>query len=258
MAGNKDKNKTSSANVSLIKKVGLSEETQLEKNANHMRKQGSPNLIGFTQKQHEYIAAIENHDQVLAFGPAGTGKTFIPSMMASDMFNKDIVKKIIITRPTVAVAKSDELGHLPGDLEAKLEPWAVPIVEIMKEAINAKDFNAAVTAKDIEVAPFQYMRGRTFDNAFIILDEAQNATLSQLEMFLTRIGKNSKFVICGDVGQTDLGGKSGLPTIISMIEKYHLPVSCIEFSPADVVRSQVAAQWVDAFAKHRKDTNLAP
>lgn len=202
------------------------------------------------QKQKEYIEALKNHNQVFAIGPAGAGKTYIPTIIATKAYLRGEIKKIILTRPAVE-AGEEKHGFLPGNLDKKLAPWVLPVTEIIEEALGSKQrFMDMLSNGDLEVAPFTYMRGRTFKDAFVFLDEAQNTTPAQMEMFLTRLGENSKVVISGDLRQTDmLNGKSGLKMATDLVKKYDIPAAIIEFTSDDIVRSNLCQFWVKAFEK---------
>lgn len=199
-----------------------------------------------TQKQKEYIEALNNHNQVFAIGPAGSGKTYIPTMMAVKAYLRGEISKIILTRPAVAV--EEEHGFLPGTLEKKLAPWVIPVTEIIEEALGSKQrFLDILKSGDLEIAPFAYMRGRTFKNAFVFLDEAQNTTPKQMEMFLTRLGEDARVVISGDIKQTDMKHGSGLTRAIDLVRKFDIPAAIVEFTAKDVVRSDLCQMWVEAF-----------
>lgn len=199
-----------------------------------------------TDKQRQYLQALKDHEQVFAVGPAGSGKTFIPVMFGLQEYLKRNITKIIVTRPAVEVGESH--GYLPGDLNRKLAPWVLPITELIEEVTGKERFIQMLKEGDFEVAPFAYMRGRTFSNAMVILDEAQNTTEKQMEMFLTRIGENSKMVISGDLNQTDIPqGRSGLHKAMSLLETHKIPAGVIQFTSDDVVRSGICQQWVKAF-----------
>jgi len=214
---------------------------------NDTQKSNRIQLSPRTEKQKEYLNALQNSSQVFAIGPAGSGKTYIPTMLATQMYLRGKIKKIILSRPAVEVGESH--GFLPGDLHRKLAPWVLPITELIEEAVGKEKFITMMRAGDIEVAPFAYMRGRTFENAFVILDEAQNTTPKQMEMFLTRIGEGSRMVISGDLRQSDIGKNSGLAVAIDLIKRYKIPAEIIEFTSRDVVRSEMCRQWVEAFEK---------
>lgn len=199
-----------------------------------------------TENQRKYLQALKDHEQVFAVGPAGSGKTFIPVMFGLQEYLKRNINKIIITRPAVEVGESH--GYLPGDLNRKLAPWVLPITELIEEVTGKERFIQMLKEGDFEVAPFAYMRGRTFNNAFVMLDEAQNTTEKQMEMFLTRIGENSKVVISGDLRQTDIpNGRSGLHKAMKLLESHNIPAGVIQFGTKDVVRSGICQQWVEAF-----------
>jgi phosphate starvation-inducible PhoH-like protein len=202
-------------------------------------------LLPKNEKQATYIRSILRSDQVVSVGCAGTGKTFISASIAADMLRTHRIKKIVLTRPNVAAGRS--LGFFPGSLEEKIEPWVAPFTEILQHRLGANAYEIARKRKDIEVVPFEVMRGRTFNNAFVILDEAQNTTPQEIKMFLTRIGDGTKVLINGDIAQSDLKDSSGLQAIIHMIDRYKLKIPVIEFGPEDIVRSDICAQWIKAF-----------
>ena len=203
-----------------------------------------------SENQRLYITALREYDQVFAVGPAGSGKTFIPIMYALELYLKQKINKIILTRPAVEVGESH--GFLPGDLTRKLAPWVIPVTEIMEEVLGKQRFIDMLKSGDFEVAPFTYMRGRTFRDAFVILDEAQNTTEKQMKMFLTRIGEGTKVVLSGDIDQNDMPkGRSGLTTAIKLAEKFAIPAAVIKFESKDIVRSELCRQWVEAFDKSK-------
>jgi phosphate starvation-inducible PhoH-like protein len=203
-------------------------------------------------KQQEYIRALHDYSQVFAIGPAGSGKTYIPTMMAVKAYLRGEIDKIILTRPAVAV--QEEHGFLPGNLEKKLAPWVLPVTELIEEALGSKQkFLDMLKSGDLEIAPFTYMRGRTFKDAFVFLDEAQNTTPEQMEMFLTRLGENSRVVISGDIRQSDMKHNSGLRIAVDLARQYKIPAGIIEFTSEDVVRSNLCQQWVKAFEKTLHD-----
>lgn len=198
--------------------------------------------------QKRYIEAIQKYDVVFGIGPAGTGKTFLAVVMAIAAFKKGEVSRIILTRPAVEAGES--LGFLPGDLKEKVDPYLRPIYDSLYAILGVETTNRLMERGVIEVAPLAYMRGRTLDDAFVILDEAQNTTQAQMKMFLTRLGFNSKMVVNGDQTQIDLPGKamSGLlqaEHILANIEQ----VKFINFTFNDVVRHPVVAKIVRAYEK---------
>ena len=204
-------------------------------------------LLPKTERQREYIEALKTAPQIIVTGPAGTGKTYIAATKAAQLFEAGIAEKIILTRPNVASGRS--LGFFPGTLEEKIAPWIVPFVEVLEEHLGKEAVEIALKKGNIDVVPFEVMRGRTFRNAFVILDEAQNATPHELKMFLSRIGENAQAVLNGDIMQSDLKAESGLAKIIELVRKQKLPVPCIEFTLDDIVRSDICAMWIKAFVK---------
>lgn len=214
--------------------------------ANDIQRANRTELVPKTEKQKEYLAALRDSPQIFAIGPAGSGKTYMPTVLAVKMYLMGQVKKIILTRPAVEVGESH--GYLPGDLNRKLAPWVLPVTEVIEDIMGRQAFEEMLRSGDLEIAPFAYMRGRTFSNAFVILDEAQNTTPKQMEMFLTRIGEDAKVVISGDIRQSDMG-RNGLETALKLIDRYKIPAKVIQFTSADVVRSHLCRMWVEAFEK---------
>jgi len=201
-------------------------------------------------RQAEYIHALETQSQVFALGPAGTGKTFIAASMAAISYLRNRVKRIILTRPAVGLG-GESLGFLPGKLEAKMAPWTQPVMEILEEGIGKQGVFDAIREGNIVVEAFQHMRGRTYRDAFVILDEAQNTTPEQMKAFVTRIGDGSIVVIDGDVEQSDLGPRNGLSMAVRMVEQYGIDAGVVTFTSEDVVRSDICKQWVQAFEMER-------
>jgi phosphate starvation-inducible PhoH-like protein len=199
--------------------------------------------------QADYLDALRDSPQVVVLGPAGTGKTWIAATFAADLYRKRRIAKIILTRPNVPCGRS--LGFFPGSLEEKFAPWAAPIVDAIKERIGAAAYEIALKKGDIEMAPFEVMRGRSWKDAFILLDEAQNTTVGEIKTFLTRIGENCTMVVNGDVSQCDLTEASGLRAVLALIRAKRLPVPVIEFTLGDIVRSEQCAMWVRAFEEAR-------
>lgn len=205
----------------------------------------SSDLLPQTENQRELIRAICESEQVITLGPAGTGKTFVTTSLAADMFNRKEIDKIIVTRPNVSSGRS--IGFFPGTLEEKMAPWMIPVMEVLLRYIDKGAIETALKNRTIEMAPFETMRGRSFEDAFIILDEAQNTTVKEMKMFVTRIGQNCKCVINGDIMQHDLREQSGLAKIMHMAKAYNLPIPVIEFTANDIVRSDLVRQWILAF-----------
>ena len=204
-------------------------------------------LVPRTSKQKEFIDALSSSNQVFVLGPAGTGKTYVTATYASDLYATKDIDKIVITRPHVAVGK--ELGFLKGDLQEKTMPWALPVLDVLEKHLGKGTVETGIKNGNIEMAPLALMRGRSFDNAFIIVDESQNITTHELKMLLTRVGEGSTIVLNGDVQQSDLKGADGLSKVIHLAKKHMLPVPIIEFGVDDIVRSGICAQWVKVFMK---------
>ena len=218
-----------------------------KKKKKFIEKEAPPPLIAMTKKQAEYLGHLRTSEQVFVLGPAGTGKTWMAANYAADLYRNGAIRKIIITRPNVPCGRS--LGYFPGSLEAKFAPWAVPITDAIRERLGPNSFEIAEKNHDIEVVPFEVMRGRSWKNAFILLDEAQNTTLTEMKMFLTRIGENCVTVVNGDIMQCDLAADSGLNAAISLIRSKCLPIPIVEFAVDDIVRSGICALWVRAFSE---------
>jgi len=198
--------------------------------------------------QHDYANAIKNNDILFGIGPAGTGKTYLAMAMAVAAFTRGDVEKIILTRP--AVEAGEALGFLPGDLAEKINPYLRPLYDALYDMLDFEKARAYIEQEMIEIAPIAFMRGRTLNNAFIILDEAQNTTSEQMKMFLTRIGYGSKAVITGDITQIDLpGGKrSGLVQAKKILTRIK-GIGFTKFSKEDVVRHQLVSDIIDAYEK---------
>jgi len=207
----------------------------------------SISIIPRTEKQEDYIRALTSSDQVVVFGPSGTGKTFVVSSIASSMYHTKKINKIVITRPHVAVG--EKLGSLPGDVREKCEPWALPVLDVLDKHLGKGVVDTGLKNNNIEVAPMALMRGRSFENAFIICDEAQNITFHELKMLLTRVGEGSKLVLNGDIMQSDLREADGLSKVIHLIKKYSMPIPIIEFDVEDIVRSGMTKMWVKVFVE---------
>lgn len=217
-----------------------------------------PKTIG----QKQYVDAIRKHMITFGVGPAGTGKTYLGMAMAITAFRSQEVQRIILTRP--AIEAGEKLGFLPGDLQSKVDPYMRPVYDALYSIMGAEQYQLNADKGLIEVAPLAYMRGRTLDNAYIILDEAQNTTPAQMKMFLTRIGFGSKVIVTGDLTQKDLeeGKKSGLEDAMRVLRHVE-DISFIELTSADVVRHPLVQRIVDAYEKdeRRKESmrgNLSP
>lgn len=201
-----------------------------------------------TANQKRLVEACKTHDIVFAVGPAGTGKTYTAVAIAVNALKEKQVKKIIITRP--AVEAGENLGFLPGDLKEKIDPYLRPVYDAFDDMLHIEKFKTYTEKNTIEIAPLAYMRGRTLDHAYIILDEAQNTTPMQLKMFLTRMGPSSKIIITGDVTQIDLprNQRSGLEDAIQKLNKIK-GIKFIELDGRDVVRHPLVVEILDAYEK---------
>jgi phosphate starvation-inducible PhoH-like protein len=204
------------------------------------------NVEPYSPMQARYMESLYNNEMVFALGPAGSGKTYIAVAMAAMMFATRRVERIILSRP--AVEAGERLGFLPGDLKEKIDPYLRPLYDALYDMMPAEKVLKAMETGEIEVAPLAFMRGRTLSNAFIILDEAQNTTPTQMKMFLTRLGENSRMVITGDLTQTDLPRdvKSGLHDAVKKLENIE-GIGIHKLTDADVVRHPLAAKIVQAY-----------
>ncbi len=206
-------------------------------------------LHGRTPNQAKYLRDIQDHDITFGIGPAGTGKTYLAVASAIDAFERDLVSRIVLTRP--AVEAGERLGFLPGDLAQKIDPYLRPLYDALYDLMGFEKVSKLFEKQNIEIAPLAYMRGRTLNHAFIILDEAQNTTPEQMKMFLTRIGIGAKAVVTGDVTQIDLprGQKSGLVEARRILADVR-GLAFTDFDASDVVRHPLVARIVDAYEKH--------
>ena len=204
-------------------------------------------LVPMTERQGDYIKALDEADQVIVFGPSGTGKTFVVSSYAASLYHTKSINKIVITRPHISVGK--DLGYLKGDLEEKTKPWAMPVLDVLEEQLGKGVVETGIKNGNIEMAPLALMRGRSFNNSFVICDEAQNITFHELKMLLTRVGQNTKLVLNGDVMQSDLKEADGLTKIVHLVKKHMLPVPIVEFAVDDIIRSDMTKMWVETFVK---------
>ena len=204
-----------------------------------------------TLGQKKYVEAIKNNTVVFGIGPAGTGKTYLAVAMAVNAFRSRDISRIILTRP--AVEAGEKLGFLPGDLQSKVDPYLRPLYDGLFEMLGSESYHKFVERGSIEVAPLAYMRGRTLDDSFIILDEAQNTTPEQMKMFLTRLGFNSKIVVTGDITQIDLpdGKRSGLIEATKILKNID-DISICTFNEKDVVRHRLVQAIIKAYEKHEE------
>jgi phosphate starvation-inducible PhoH-like protein len=206
-------------------------------------------LVPKTDKQKELLDALKEYQQVFILGPAGTGKTYVTATFAADLYTTKEIDKIVITRPHVAVGK--ELGFLKGDLNEKTMPWALPVLDVLEKHLGKGTVETGIKNGNIEMAPLALMRGRSFDNAFIIVDETQNITTHELKMLLTRVGEGTTIVLNGDIQQSDLKEADGLSKVIHLAKKHMMPVPIIEFGVNDIIRSDICAMWVKVFMKEK-------
>jgi phosphate starvation-inducible PhoH-like protein len=196
--------------------------------------------------QDAYIRAMDAGDMVFGIGPAGTGKTYLAVAYAASLLERGLVERLILSRP--AVEAGERLGFLPGDMKEKVDPYLRPLYDALYDMLPTEQVERRIASGEIEIAPIAFMRGRTLNDAFIILDEAQNTTPQQMKMFLTRFGMRSRMVICGDPNQTDLppGVTSGLADAVSKLEGIQ-KLSMVRFGASDVVRHPLVGKIVEAY-----------
>jgi len=217
-----------------------------------------------SELQSKYVCALNDDDSpiVISLGPAGCGKTFFACISAIHSLKKGITNKIVITRPVVPV-ENEDIGFLPGDIQHKMDPWTRPIFDIFSEFFSQKEIKSMISNRVIEISPLAYMRGRTFKDTFIIADEMQNSTPSQMLMLSTRIGENSKLVITGDLKQSDRNNQNGLFDIIQKIKSYsasknNINISMIEMDIHDVQRSPIVKQIIDIYSFKEENKTMNP
>src|SRR5258708_40885 len=209
-----------------------------------------PPIVARSSGQRNYVEAIDKHDIVFGIGPAGTGKTYLAVAMAVSALKKDQVSRIILTRP--AVEAGEALGFLPGELEQKIAPYLRPLYDALRDMLEPEEIERSIARQTIEVAPLAYMRGRTLNNAFVILDEAQNTTTEQMFMLLTRIGPRSKCVITGDVTQIDLPSNKRSGVVEALQALKNVPgISIVYFNERDVVRHELVRSIITPYHQNR-------
>jgi phosphate starvation-inducible PhoH-like protein len=199
-----------------------------------------------TENQRKMVSGIAKHDMLFAIGPAGTGKTYTAVALAVRALKNKEVKRIVLTRP--AVEAGENLGFLPGDMKEKLDPYMQPLYDALNDMIPTEKLNQYLESRTVQIAPLAFMRGRTLDNAFVILDEAQNTTESQMKMFLTRMGANAKFMVTGDTTQIDLPSKqpSGLLQAVRLLKKVE-GISIVELDASDVIRHKLVKLIIEKY-----------
>jgi len=236
--------------ISSINKFMINEKT--DKKIEYIIKTPKKSVIPRSEKQKNYVRALRESDIIISCGPAGTGKTFLAVAVALTMLLDKKIERIILSRP--AVEAGERLGFLPGDMREKVDPYLRPLYDSLYDLLDFEKIQKRIEIGDIEIAPLAFMRGRTLKNSFAILDEAQNATDTQIKMFLTRIGENSKIVINGDPSQIDLPNKSlsGLNRSKELLG--HLDeISVVDFDHSDVVRHPLVSKIVKAYSDQNKD-----
>ena len=239
--------------VSSISKFMIDEKKKnVEKNIEYIIKTPKKSVIPRSEKQKNYVRALKESEIIISAGPAGTGKTFLAVAVALTMLLEKKIERIILSRP--AVEAGERLGFLPGDMREKVDPYLRPLYDSLYDLLDFEKIQKKIEVGDIEIAPLAFMRGRTLKNSFAILDEAQNATDTQIKMFLTRIGENSKIVINGDPSQIDLPNKSlsGLNRSKKLLG--HLKeISVVDFDHTDVVRHPLVSKIVKAYSDQKTD-----
>ena len=244
----------SEENIMKIIEGGLSQQTS----DNEILVHGRNGLLikARTPNQKRLVEASANNDLMFAIGPAGTGKTYTAVALAVRALRNKEVRRIILTRP--AVEAGENLGFLPGDLREKLDPYLQPLYDALRDMIPQQKLQSLWEDKTIEIAPLAFMRGRTLDNAFVILDEAQNATNAQIKMFLTRMGRNAKFIVTGDLTQIDLprNQSSGLSHAISILNNIN-NIAVIQLDNSDVIRHKLVTKIINAYEQNPQNTMIS-
>jgi len=233
--------------LSSINEFMIEEKSENKNNVEYIIKTPKKSVIPRSEKQKNYVRALKEKDIVISAGPAGTGKTFLAVAVALSMLLEKKIERIILSRP--AVEAGERLGFLPGDMKEKVDPYLRPLYDSLYDLLDFEKIQKKIEIGDIEIAPLAFMRGRTLKNSFAILDEAQNATDTQIKMFLTRIGENSKIVINGDPSQIDLPNKSYSGLVRSKKILGHIKeISTIDFDHLDVVRHPLVSKIVKAYS----------
>ena len=238
--------------ISSVNEFMINEKNNSENKLEYIIKTPKKSVIPRSENQKDYVRALKESDIIISAGPAGTGKTFLAVAIALTMLLDKKIERIILSRP--AVEAGERLGFLPGDMREKVDPYLRPLYDSLYDLLDFEKIQKKIEVGDIEIAPLAFMRGRTLKNSFAILDEAQNATDTQIKMFLTRIGENSKIVINGDPSQIDLPNKSisGLSRSKKLLG--HLKeISIVDFDHKDVVRHPLVSKIVKAYSDHTSD-----
>ena len=239
--------------ISSVNKFMINEKIKnSEKNIEYIIKTPKKSVIPYSEKQKKYVRALKENEIIISAGPAGTGKTFLAVAVALTMLLEKKIERIILSRP--AVEAGERLGFLPGDMREKVDPYLRPLYDSFYDLLDYEKIQKKIEIGDIEIAPLAFMRGRTLKNSFAILDEAQNATDTQIKMFLTRIGENSKIVINGDPSQIDLPKKSlsGLTKTKKLLGHLN-EISFVDFDHTDVVRHPLVSKIVKAYSDQKTD-----
>jgi len=239
--------------ISSVNKFMINEKIKnSEKNIEYIIKTPKKSVIPHSEKQKKYVRALKENEIIISAGPAGTGKTFLAVAVALTMLLEKKIERIILSRP--AVEAGERLGFLPGDMREKVDPYLRPLYDSFYDLLDYEKIQKKIEIGDIEIAPLAFMRGRTLKNSFAILDEAQNATDTQIKMFLTRLGENSKIVINGDPSQIDLPKKSvsGLTRTKKLLGHLN-EVSFVDFDHTDVVRHPLVSKIVKAYSDQKTD-----
>jgi len=238
--------------ISSINEFMIDEKNNAEKKVEYIIKTPKKSVIPRSERQKDYVRALKESDIIISAGPAGTGKTFLAVAVALTMLLEKKIERIILSRP--AVEAGERLGFLPGDMREKVDPYLRPLYDSLYDLLDFEKIQKKIEVGDIEIAPLAFMRGRTLKNSFAILDEAQNATDTQIKMFLTRIGENSKIVINGDPSQIDLPNKSLSGLYRSKKLLGHLKeISVVDFDHKDVVRHPLVSKIVKAYSDQNSD-----
>ena len=240
--------------ILLSVKKNVEIETSNVKSFKQLIKTPRKSVIARSEKQSDYIKALKENEIVMSLGPAGTGKSFLAVSVAVTLLMEKKIERVILSRP--AVEAGEKLGFLPGDMKEKVDPYLRPLYDALYELFGSEKIDKKIESGEIEIAPLAFMRGRTLKNCFAILDEAQNATETQIKMFLTRIGENSKLVVNGDPSQIDLINKSQSGLIKSKNLLQHIKeIKIIEFDHNDVVRHPLVSKIIRAYQKKSTDDN---